>query len=82
VYYKYQPKTIDVIVTKINDSLYSVSGSDIEKIYNRTNFLTDEATTRFLRQLRQIGVYELLREKGAKNGDTIRIFDDEFEYHD
>ena len=37
---------------------------------------------RFSRILRSVGVDEALRERGVKNGDTVRIFDFEFEFID
>ena len=52
----------------------------IEKLFKMTDFQRDEATQRFARQLRGMGVDKALREKGAKDGDTIRLLDFEFEF--
>ena len=47
-----------------------------------TDFKHDQSIKRFARQLRSIGVDRELRERGVKNGDTVRIFDFEFEFID
>jgi len=41
---------------------------------------TDEAVTMFLTKLRKAGLDEELRKAGAKNGDTVEIFDMELEF--
>lgn len=45
-----------------------------------TDFARDEAIQRFSRQLRTMGVDDALRKRGAKDGDTIRLLDFEFEF--
>ncbi|MCR3905911.1 MAG: Obg family GTPase CgtA, partial [Tenericutes bacterium] len=62
------------------DDVYELSGRKLKLIFDRTDFTKDEAVRRFARQLRSMGVDEALRQKGAKNKDTIRIFDFEFEF--
>ena len=65
----------------INDNgTWVISGDKIEKLYRMTRFTTDEAALRFSNKLKHMGVDEKLRELGAKDGDTIRILDIEFEY--
>ncbi len=82
IMYKYVPEETKFIVEKLDESTYSVQGRDIEKLYQKTNFMTDEALARFLRQLRKMGVDDLLRKSGAKNGDIIKIMDFELEFFD
>ena len=61
---------------------YEVTGDKLKVLFERTDFTRDEAVKRFARQLRAMGVDDALREKGAQNGDTIRIFTYEFEFID
>lgn len=68
-------------ITK-NGSLFEVTGPEVELFFNRTNFGTPEGVQRFSRQLRTIGVVDKLRQMGAKNGDTIRVVEYEFDYLD
>lgn len=62
------------------DGVYEVSGKRIEKLMIMTNFNSDEGLSRFLRVIDKMGVEEALREKGIREGDTVRIMDLEFEY--
>jgi len=45
-----------------------------------TDFTHDESVRRFSRQLRGMGVDDALRERGAKDGDIVRLLDFEFEF--
>ena len=47
-----------------------------------TNMERDEAIMKFSRQLRGMGVDQALRERGAKDGDIVRIGKFEFEFVD
>ena len=45
-----------------------------------TNFNTEESYERFSNKLRRMGIDEELEKMGIKEGDTVRIFDFEFEW--
>ena len=47
-----------------------------------TDFTSYEATRRFARQLKSMGIDDELRRLGVKNGDLVKIFDYEFEFID
>jgi len=64
------------------DGVFEVSGQRIEKLLAMTNFNTEEGWQRFQRKIEQMGLEEALREKGIKNGDTVRIKGLEFEYNE
>lgn len=68
------------IVTRDDDGAFMLKGPQIERLFKMTNFDSDEAVHRFARQMRQMGVDESLREKGASDGDVVRILDFEFEF--
>ena len=57
-----------------------ILGKEVEKLLRMTRFTTDEAANRFANKLRKMGIDAKLRELGAKDGDTVRILDFEFEY--
>ena len=42
--------------------------------------MAHESVMRFARQIRGMGIDEALRNKGAKNGDIVRIDSFEFEF--
>lgn len=64
----------------IEDDIFVVSGSEVEKHFAMTNFENEEAVRRFLLILDKMGVSQALREKGAKDGDVVRISDIEFDW--
>lgn len=66
-------------LTKEEDA-FILEGSKLRVMFDRINFLNDDAVKRFARQLRSIGVDDALREAGAKNGDRVKIFEFEFEF--
>lgn len=62
------------------NGVWTIKGEKIEKLLRMTRFNTDEAALRFANKLRKFGIDDKLRELGAREGDTIRILDLEFEY--
>ena len=61
---------------------YIITGKQLEKIFNSTNF-NDAGSRRYLfKYIENSGVYEELKEMGIEEGDTIQLFDMEFEYYD
>ncbi len=69
-------------VTKLDADLYEVSGSLIDKIMASTNFADNESVRFFQRALRSKGIIDALREKGAGEGDTVKMLDFEFDFID
>ena len=55
-------------------------GAKLEKLFKMTNLDHEESMMRFARQLRGMGVDDALRERGAKNGDLVRIGNFTFEF--
>lgn len=47
-----------------------------------TDFSRDESVRRFSRQMRGMGIDEALRQRGAKDGDTVKLMEYEFEFID
>lgn len=80
VEYIFEHKDDEIIIDKIAEDKYDVTGKLVEKLLNKSNFVTDEAVTIFLTKLRKAGLDQKLRENGAKEGDTIVIYGDEYEF--
>ncbi len=61
---------------------YVLEGKQLRKIFNSTNF-NDFGSLRYLyKYMEKNGGIEKLKELGLEEGDTIRVFDYEFEYFD
>lgn len=67
-------------ITRDDDGAFVVNGKDIEKLVAMTNFDNDEGLHRFQLIWRRLGIESALRERGIKEGDTVRIRDMEFEF--
>jgi GTP-binding protein len=80
VVYKHEKPEQDFIITRDPDGVFVLSGEKIEKLFKMTDFTHDESVRRFSRQLRGMGVDDALRERGAKDGDIVRLLDFEFEF--
>lgn len=70
-----EPFTID-----IEDEVYVVKGVGVEKMIGYTNIDTEKGFAFFQRYLKEKGIIEALEEKGIQEGDTVRIYDMEFEF--
>ena len=64
----------------VKDSTYYVEGKWLLNFMGQINFDDYESLQFFQRVLQKNGVFDLLREAGIKDGDTVNIYDFEFEY--
>ncbi|TDL98210.1 GTPase ObgE [Macrococcus brunensis] len=80
VLYKHEKSVDHFEITRDDDGAYVVSGNSIERTFKMTDFNRDAAVRRFARQMRSMGIDDALRERGAKNGDIVRILGGEFEF--
>jgi len=60
--------------------VWIVSGPWLLKLLNDINFEDYESRMYFDRQLRKSGLFDRLEEQGIQDGDTVSIYDYEFEY--
>src|SRR5699024_5500301 len=67
-------------IQKLEADVYELTGPKVEKLFKMTDFSSDEGVNRFARQLRHMGIDKALRERGANDGDTIRLLGFEFEF--
>lgn len=70
-----EPFTIE-----IEDEVYVVRGVGVEKMIGYTNIDTEKGFAFFQRYLKEKGIIDALEEKGIQEGDTVRIYDMEFEF--
>lgn len=80
VVYRYEKEEAPFTISRDTDGAFKLSGHEIERLFQMTDFAREEAAQRFSRQLRTMGVDKALRDKGVKDGDTIRLMDYEFEF--
>jgi len=84
---EYTPKpkmqgTPDDLVYENFDDVWTIEGAWIERLMQNVNFGDHESRMYFDRVLRNAGVYKHLEELGIQDGDTISIYNMEFEYNE
>ncbi len=78
VLYKFKKEKPFTIIKENNT--YIIKGATVEKLFQMTNFNTEESFFRFSSKLRKMGIDDELEKMGIEEGDTVRILDYEFEY--
>lgn len=79
-YYTLEENNNEIIVRKENE-YYLLEGKRIEKLFNSTNFEDTDSLRYFQNFLIKKGIVEKLKELGIEDGDTVKIFDFEFEFY-
>ena len=69
-------------ITLEDDGVYNVTGPAVQRLFDRIDVTSESGARLFAKKLRTMGVDEALREKGVKNGDSVRILNYEFEFID
>lgn len=69
-------------IIKENDHTFVISGRKLEELLMKTRFNSDEAVLKFASKLKNLGIDEELKTKGAKDGDTVKILEVEFTYNE
>lgn len=71
---------VQTTISRDDDGGYVVANKPLERLVAMTNFDDDEGVRRFQRIWRSLNVDEQLRDRGIKEGDTVRIRGVEFTY--
>lgn len=72
----------EITIQREDDGAFLITGYKVEEKIHRTDFNNENAVKRLLRILKGMGLYELLRESGVQEGDTVRLGPMDFEYID
>ena len=79
--YKYQAsQKNDFTITKLEDHVFEIKGENLERLVERTNLDYQEGVMRLARKLKNLGVDDALRKKGAVDGDDVIIGSFNFEF--
>ena len=80
VEYNFVPKGPAFTIRKDDSGVYHVEGEEVKKLFDRTNFNVEANVRLFAKKLRDLGVDAELRRLGVESGDTVCVFDYEFEF--
>lgn len=67
---------------RVEDGIYIVEGTPLEKLLYSVHFEDMESTRYFQKMLEQYKVFDRLRAMGIEDGDTVKIYDLEFDFFD
>ncbi len=71
-----------IIINKIDADTFEISGEKIDRMLGYTNIDTEKGFNFFQDFLKKEKIIEKLKQKGLKEGSTVKINDIEFEYYD
>lgn len=63
------------------DGIYVVTGKELRRIMYSVNFDDMESLQFFQAQMENKGVFDMLRQAGIEDGDTVKIYELEFEFY-
>ena len=66
---------------EIEDGVYVVTGKALRRIMYSVNFEDMESIQFFQKAMESQGVFDKLREMGIEDGDTVKIYEIEFEFY-
>ncbi len=67
-------------INRLDDGSFELSGGRIENLIRGVVLSNEVSFAYFQKRLKEMGIIDLLKEKGLKNGDTVVIKDVSFEY--
>ena len=74
--------TAEDVVIRHDGDMWIVEGDWLARLVASVNFSDYESRTYFDRCLRTAGIFERMEALGVKDGDTVSLYDIEFEYKD
>ncbi|RMC48739.1 GTPase ObgE [Lactobacillus sp. ESL0228] len=80
--YKYQEDSVNekFTIIKLEDHVFEIKGERLERLVKRTNLDYHDGVVRLARQLKNMGIDDALRAKGAVDGDDVVIGTFNFEF--
>ena len=72
----------DEFEIEIIDGEFVASGPAVERLMGRVNIGDNESYHYMEKMLKKIGIEQALRDKGVKEGDTVKLLDWVFEWYE
>ena len=72
----------DITIERDSAGVYVIEGKSLERLLYSVDFDDMESLQYFHNILEKQGIFQRLRDMGVEDGDTIRIYDIEFEYYE
>ncbi len=68
-------------VTRADDAAFVIEGPKIDKMLGYTNIDTEKGFLFFQKFLKEQGILKELEKRGIQDGDTVRMYGNEFDYY-
>lgn len=81
VLYTFKEEEKPFTIHNKGNGVWEVTGKKVERLVQMASFTTDDGFQRFALQIRNMGIDDALREAGCEDGDTVRLYDFEFEFY-
>ncbi|WP_099187426.1 GTPase ObgE [Tepidibacter mesophilus] len=76
-----KPKKEEIDITN-EDGVFVIQGKSLQRLLYSVNFEDMESVQYFQKIMEKKGVFQRLKNMGAQDGDTVRLYDLEFEYYE
>jgi GTP-binding protein len=80
VIYRYESSSEKIKINRERENYFRISGKQAEGLVKRIDVESEPGMRYFSRQMTKLGIDQLLRDAGAKDGDLVAILDFEFEF--
>ncbi len=70
----------DTVITRLDDTTYTVEGDWIFRLMGRINLEDYESRMYFEKMARKAGIFDMLVEAGVKEGDSVYIYEFAFDF--
>lgn len=74
--------TIEIETNRDGEKVYAIEGPAVERMLDYTNLASEKGFVYFTGWLRRSGILDDLKKQGIKEGDTVRLYNQQFEYYD
>ena len=71
----------EFIIEQEDENTFYVYGPAVERLMGRVNIGDNESFAYMQKMLKKLGIEDALKEKGVKEGDTVKILEWHFEYY-
>ncbi|MBO4539310.1 MAG: Obg family GTPase CgtA, partial [Clostridia bacterium] len=80
--YEYAPADKDSVVIERKNGTFYITGGYVEELARKAYLDDNDSFNWFQKKMREKGIIDMLREQGAKDGDTVHVLDLAFTFMD
>lgn len=74
--------TIETETNREGERVFAIEGPSVERMLNYTNLSSEKGFVYFTAWMKRSGILAELKERGIQEGDTVRLYNQQFEYYE